>query len=96
MKYPERHKIHAGCPGIQAAASAVCLSTSGRHDLRPRPDHRRPDDPHPEALTRRYHYYDPIYTLDDEGQRWWRAKIAAGVDELLSELQLEQGITVDA
>jgi len=50
----------------------------------------------PEALTRRYHYYDPIHTLDDEGQRWWRAKIAAGVDELLSELQLEQGITVDA
>jgi lysine 2,3-aminomutase len=50
----------------------------------------------PEALTRRYHYYDPIYTLDDEGQQWWRAKIAAGVDELLSELQLEQGITVDA
>ena len=50
----------------------------------------------PEALTRRYHYYDTIYTLDDEGQRWWREKIAAGVDELLSELQLEQGITVDA
>jgi lysine 2,3-aminomutase len=49
-----------------------------------------------EALTRRYHYYDPIYTLDVEGQRWWREKIAAGVDELLSELQLEQGITVDA
>jgi hypothetical protein len=34
--------------------------------------------------------------LDDEGQRWWRAKIAAGVDELLSELRSEQGITVDA
>jgi lysine 2,3-aminomutase len=50
----------------------------------------------PEALTRRYHYYDPIYTLGDEGQQWWRAKIAAGVDELLSELRLEQGITVDA
>jgi len=50
----------------------------------------------PDALTRRYHYYDPIYTLDDEGQRWWRAKIAAGVDELLSELRSEQGITVDA
>jgi hypothetical protein len=46
MNYPEPHKIHAGCPGVQAAASAVCLSTSGRHDLRPRPDHRRPDDPH--------------------------------------------------
>ena len=50
----------------------------------------------PEALKRRYQYYDPIYTLPDEGQQWWRAKIAAGVDELLSELQLEQGITVDA
>src|SRR5438128_5348047 len=49
----------------------------------------------PEALTRRYHYYDPIYTLDDEGQRWWREKIASGVDELLSELRLEQGITAD-
>jgi hypothetical protein len=35
MKYPERHKIHPGCPGVQTAASAVCLSTSGRHDLRP-------------------------------------------------------------
>ena len=56
--------------------------------------HDEADDP--EALTRRYHYYDPIYTLDDEGQQWWRAKIAAGVNELLSELQLEQGITVDA
>lgn len=26
----------------------------------------------PEALTRRYPYYDPIYTLPEEGQRWWR------------------------
>jgi lysine 2,3-aminomutase len=50
----------------------------------------------PEALTRRYHYYDPIYTLPEEGQRWWRDKITAGVDELLAELQQEQGITVDA
>ncbi len=50
----------------------------------------------PEALTRRYHYSDPIYTLPDEGQRWWRDKISAGVDELLTELQQEQGITVDA
>jgi KamA family protein len=26
----------------------------------------------PEALTRRYEYYDPIYTLPEEGRRWWR------------------------
>jgi lysine 2,3-aminomutase len=50
----------------------------------------------PEALTRRYHYYDPISTLPEEGQRWWRDKVTAGLDELLVELQQEQGITVDA
>ncbi len=26
----------------------------------------------PEALTRRYEYYDPIYALPAEGQAWWR------------------------
>jgi lysine 2,3-aminomutase len=26
----------------------------------------------PEALRRRYEYYDPIYTLPEEGQAWWR------------------------
>ena len=26
----------------------------------------------PEALTRRYPFYDPIHTLPEEGQRWWR------------------------
>jgi len=30
-----------------------------------------PDDP--EALTRRYEYYDPIYTLPESGQAFWRA-----------------------
>jgi KamA family protein len=25
-----------------------------------------------QALTRRYEYYDPIYTLPEEGRRWWR------------------------
>lgn len=25
----------------------------------------------PDALTRHYPYYDPIYTLDEEGQAWW-------------------------
>ena len=50
----------------------------------------------PEALTRRYHYYDPIYTLPEEGQEWWRKEIAAGVDDLLADLAAQQGITVDA
>jgi lysine 2,3-aminomutase len=27
----------------------------------------------PEALTREYEYYDPIYTLPESGQAWWRA-----------------------
>jgi lysine 2,3-aminomutase len=26
----------------------------------------------PQALTRRYEYYDPIYTLPESGQAWWR------------------------
>ena len=26
----------------------------------------------PEALTRRYEYYDPIHTLPETGQAWWR------------------------
>ena len=25
-----------------------------------------------QALSREYVYYDPIYTLDEAGQRWWR------------------------
>lgn len=50
----------------------------------------------PAALDRRYHYYDPIYTLPDEGQAWWRGKVDGGLDELLAELQQEQGIPVGA
>ena len=30
----------------------------------------------PEALTRRYEYYDPIYTLPESGQAFWRAQRA--------------------
>jgi lysine 2,3-aminomutase len=26
----------------------------------------------PDALVRRYEYYDPIYSLPEEGQQWWR------------------------
>jgi lysine 2,3-aminomutase len=28
----------------------------------------------PDALTRRYEYYDPIYTLPESGQAYWRAQ----------------------
>ena len=30
----------------------------------------------PEALTRQYPYYDPISTLPEEGQQWWREQQA--------------------
>ena len=50
----------------------------------------------PEALTRQYHYYDPIYTLPEDGQEWWRAKMREGLDDLLAELATEQGIEVGA
>jgi lysine 2,3-aminomutase len=50
----------------------------------------------PDALTRGYHYYDPIYTLPEEGQEWWRAKMHEGLDALLAELAEEQGIPVGA
>jgi lysine 2,3-aminomutase len=48
----------------------------------------------PEALSRQYHYYDPIYTLPEEGQEWWRAKMREGLDDLLAELATEQGLEV--
>jgi lysine 2,3-aminomutase len=41
----------------------------------------------PEAFTRLYHYYDPIYTLPEEGQEWWRERLEKGVDAVLEELQ---------
>ncbi|MFC6886135.1 MULTISPECIES: KamA family radical SAM protein [Actinomadura] len=31
----------------------------------------------PDALTRRYEYYDPIHTLPEAGRSWWRAESAA-------------------
>jgi lysine 2,3-aminomutase len=46
----------------------------------------------PEALTRQYHYYDPIYTLPEEGREWWRRRIDESLDELLTELAEQQGI----
>ncbi len=35
------------------------------------------DGDDPDALTRRYAYYDPIYTLPPEGQAWWREHAGA-------------------
>jgi lysine 2,3-aminomutase len=40
------------------------------------------EDDDPEALTRRYPYYDPIYTLPEEGQQWWREQAAMGMLEV--------------
>ncbi|MFA1537304.1 KamA family radical SAM protein [Actinomadura monticuli] len=31
----------------------------------------------PDALTRRYEYHDPIYTLPEEGRAWWRERSEA-------------------
>jgi lysine 2,3-aminomutase len=31
----------------------------------------------PEALSRRYEYYDPVYLLPEAGQRWWREQARA-------------------
>jgi len=28
----------------------------------------------PEALSRKYEYYDPIYTLPESGQKWWKSQ----------------------
>jgi lysine 2,3-aminomutase len=36
----------------------------------------------PDALTREYPYYDPIYTLPEEGQEYWREYIRKGHREL--------------
>ncbi|NHC23180.1 lysine 2,3-aminomutase [Nocardioides sp. IC4_145] len=36
----------------------------------------------PEALTRTYEYYDPIHTLPESGQDWWRRR--AGLDAQLA------------
>jgi lysine 2,3-aminomutase len=43
----------------------------------------------PDAFTRTYQYFDPIPTLPEEGRAWWREQIARGVDELISQLELE-------
>ena len=32
----------------------------------------------PDALQRRYPYYDPIYTLPEDGQAYWRSRVSEG------------------
>jgi lysine 2,3-aminomutase len=40
-----------------------------------------------EALSRTYAYYDPIHTLPESGQQWWRDQAAAGaLDDGVSHL----------
>ena len=36
----------------------------------------------PEALGREYVYFDPIYTLPEEGQAWWREEVANGLPDV--------------
>jgi lysine 2,3-aminomutase len=35
----------------------------------------------PEALQREYVYFDPISTLAEEGQQWWRDQVATGLPD---------------
>jgi lysine 2,3-aminomutase len=39
----------------------------------------------PDALTRTYEYYDPIHTLPQGGQDWWRQHAAADLSSSLAE-----------
>ena len=45
----------------------------------------------PEALSRRYEYYDPVYTLPEQGQDFWREQgtDAADPDEIIVQHQLQ-------
>jgi lysine 2,3-aminomutase len=46
----------------------------------------------PEALTRTYEYYDPIHTLPEAGQAWWREH--AG--DTLAEAEKQAAVSRDA
>ncbi|HZD99707.1 MAG TPA: lysine 2,3-aminomutase [Micromonosporaceae bacterium] len=50
----------------------------------------------PEALARRYEYYDPIDTLSASGQDWWRKKLAAEAAEAAEATETAEATTVDA
>ena len=55
------------------ATTPSAASRTGRRTTAPR------SRPTTEALSRTYVYYDPIYTLPEAGQAWWREH---GVDNL--------------
>ncbi len=38
----------------------------------------------PEALNRQYEFYDPLYTLPEEGQAWWKSQAPTETDALKS------------
>jgi lysine 2,3-aminomutase len=40
----------------------------------------------PDALTRRYEYYDPIASLPPEGRQWWREHTRADADRVADHL----------
>jgi lysine 2,3-aminomutase len=63
----------------RSSASAGCTSspdTTGRRGITYWTKNYRTgieaDDP--AALTRRYEYYDPVYTLPESGRSWWRSQ----------------------
>jgi len=39
----------------------------------------------PDALTRRYEYYDPIYTLPEQGQAYWRERAGDSLHETFNQ-----------
>ena len=59
-----RQALGAPDRGVRRRSAA---SRTGRRTTAPG---SRPTDP--EALSRRYEYYDPIHTLPEAGQAWWR------------------------
>jgi lysine 2,3-aminomutase len=55
----------------------------------------------PQALTRRYEYYDPIHTVPEPGQAWWRehgpaADHDAAVDRAAASRAAASAQAVDA
>ena len=50
------------------------MHTSEIYELAPAWEMLEQNDP--EALTRRYEYYDPIGSLPQAGQDWWREQAA--------------------
>ena len=67
------------CPSSASAGCTRWPSTTARSGISYWTKNYRTgiegDDP--EALTRKYEYFDPIYTLPESGQQWWRDQAKA-------------------